>query len=172
MKHPFVIRNFRSWNIHWAIHPVAPSLMVDGLDVFNAEYGVWRPVFKDHAYRGVRMKNVDPALRIAFAPPSDQPAEDKYPGSLTPIDDMPPITVITHIRSAGPGKLLVRGTTSDNGKVAKVTVNGQDVKPAAPNYAEWELTLAAPTDGKLTAASKDEAGNVEKTPHVRTVEAP
>lgn len=169
-KHPFVVRNFRAWNIHWAMHPVAPSLMVDGLDVFNAEYGVWRPVFKDHAYRGVRMKNVDPALRTAFAPPGEPPAEDKYPGPLTPIDDLPPITVITHVRPAGAGTLRVRGTTSDNGKVSQVTVNGLDVKPLAPNFAEWEAAVPAPRDGKLSAVGKDETGNVEQTPHVRTVE--
>jgi hypothetical protein len=172
-KHPFVIRNFLAWNVHWAIHPVAPSLLVDGLDIFKADYGVWRPVYKDHAYRDVRMKDMLPDFQYAFVTPGSPPnAADAYPGTLSPIDDLTPTTVITHLRTEKSGKLLIRGTTSDNGPVSKVTVNGHDVKQLAPNYAEWELTITAPRDGKLTAVSRDAAGNVEHTPHVRMVEAP
>ncbi len=168
-RHPFVIRNFRAWDVHWALHPVAPSLLVDGLDVFDAHYGVWRPVYKDHAYRGVRMTDVPPELHYAFAPPN---APEAYPGSLAPTDDLPPSSVITHVRHLPGGKVHVRGTTSDDGRVGEVTVNGQGVKQLAPNYAEWEATLPAPPDGKLTAAAKDAAGNAEQTPHVRMVSEP
>ena len=36
------------WDVHWAIHPVSASVLLDGLDIFHAEYGVWRPVYKQH----------------------------------------------------------------------------------------------------------------------------
>ena len=29
-KHPFVIRNLRATNVHWAIHPVSPCVPLDG----------------------------------------------------------------------------------------------------------------------------------------------
>src|SRR5262249_41641382 len=54
-RHPFIIRNMKCYNVHWAIHPVAPSVLLDGVQIVNAEYGVWRPVYKDHAYRGIVM---------------------------------------------------------------------------------------------------------------------
>jgi hypothetical protein len=172
-KHPFVIRNFRVWDSHWAIHPVAPSLLVDGFDVFNAEYGVWRPVYKSHAYRNVKMTDVPPATRYAFVSPGAPPnKEADYPGQLSPVDDLPPITVITHVRQLPGGKLSVRGTTSDNGEVKAVMVNGQPAKALRPQFAEWEVILADLRPGKLklTAHAEDSAGNVEKRPHTIVVQ--
>jgi hypothetical protein len=167
-KHPFLIRNFRARNVHWAIHPVAPSLLVDGLDVFNAEYGVWRPVYKNHAYRGVRMMEVPAHTRYAFVDTKSPPnKEAEYPGHLAPVDDLPPITVITHVRQLSAGKLSVRGTASDNGGVKAVLVNGRPAKALRPEFAEWEITLTDLRPGglKLAAHSEDRAGNVEKRPH-------
>jgi hypothetical protein len=96
-----------------------------------------------------------------------------FPGPLHPVDDLPPVTVITHVARAA-GKLLVRGTTSDNGTVQRVLVNGQPARAAAANFAEWEVTLENPSVGevKLTAHAEDAAGNVEKMPHVLSVQAP
>lgn len=39
---------------------------------------------------------------------------------LSPVDDLPLITVITHV-SKQSGKLLIRGSTSDNGAVRRTT---------------------------------------------------
>ncbi len=168
VKHPFVIRNFRAWNVHWAIHPVAPSLLVDGLDVFNAEYGVWRPVCANHACRNVKMTDVPANTRYAFvksnAPPNK---ESDYPGRLAPVDDLPPVTVITHVQPLPGGKLSLRGTASDNGEVKAVLVNGRPAKALRPGFAEWEIILTdvRPGELKLAALSEDSAGIVEKRPH-------
>jgi G8 domain len=167
-KHPFVIRNFRVWNSHWAIHPVAPSLLLDGLDIVNADYGIWRPVYKGHAYRSVRMTDVPASNRYAFVKPNAAPnREADYPRPMAPVDDLPPITVITHIRPLGGGKLSVSGTTSDNGAVLKVVVNGQEAKARRANFAEWEVILTGvrPGELKLAAHAQDRAGNVEPVPH-------
>ena len=69
------------------------------------------------------------------------------PKLLDPVDDLPPTTVITHIRKSG-GNLIVRGTTADNGTVAKVLVNGQPLARAlAANFAEWEAVLSKAAAG-------------------------
>lgn len=87
---------------------------------------------------------------------------------LNPVDTLPPITVITHVRKDA-GVLIVRGTTTDNGGLRRVTVNGNEAKVA--ENGEWEMTLAEVMTGqlKLTAGAADTAGNSEKTPHGVTV---
>ena len=164
-QHPFVIRNLKSWNVHWAIHPAAPSVMVDNLDIWNANYGIWRPVYQNHAYRGVKMDQV--AVHKEFAAKGTTPKEADYPRPLAPVDDLPPITVLTHVRTME--KLaIVRGTTSDNGEVKRVVVNGREARALRPNFAEWEVALPR-TEGqalRLSAHAEDVAGNVERRPHV------
>ena len=65
----------------------------------------------------------------------------------------------------------MRGTTSDNGTVAKVLVNGQAARALAPNFAEWEAVLAVESAGakEVRAQATDAAGNVEPRPHVVAV---
>jgi hypothetical protein len=173
-RHPFVIRNYKAWNVHWAFSPVSPSLLLDGMDVHVADYGVWRPVFNRHAYRGLAFSDVPDNNRYAFAEEKEAPRESDYPKPLAPVDDLPPVTVITHVLRADAGGLVVRGTTSDNGKVARVVVNGQEARALRPNFAEWEIVLKDVRPGavKLTAHAEDAAGNVEKRAHVWTADVP
>jgi hypothetical protein len=91
-----------------------------------------------------------------------------FPKLLDPVDDLPPATVITHARRAGGDKVVVRGTTSDNGGVTRVVVNGKEARALRANFAQWEVVLTAVPKGalKLTAYAQDAAGNVEKRPHV------
>jgi hypothetical protein len=169
VKHPFVVRNFKVWNSHWAFHPFSPSILVDDLDVNNVEYAIWRPAYKQHAYRKVRMDRV--TVHKEFSPTGTTPKEADYPRPLDPVDDLPPATVITHVKQTDAG-VVVRGTTSDNGTVKRVVVNGGEAKALRANFAEWEATLKGvrgPTL-KLTAHAEDEAGNVEKLAHGRVVE--
>jgi hypothetical protein len=87
-----------------------------------------------------------------------------FPKILDPVDDLPPTSVITHVRRAGK-YLIVRGTTSDDGAVAKVLVNGKEARATAANFVEWEAIL--PADAKeIRAQATDAAGNVERRPHV------
>ena len=167
VKHPFVIRNLRVWNVHWSIHPVSPSLLLQDVDIFNAEYGIWRPVYKDHAYYGIKMKDVPKENYYAFVSGNKPPnAAGDLPKAMEPVDDLPPVTVITHVKRLAEGKLIVRGTTSDNGEVKKVNVNGKEAKATRSNFAEWEIVLDGVKAGQsLTAHAEDAAGNVEKTPH-------
>ncbi len=94
-----------------------------------------------------------------------------FPELLTPVDDLPPATVITRVVRTGGTTLTVFGTTSDNGKVIKVTVSGREAYATAANFAEWQAVLAHNPKGELrvVAVAEDAAGNVEKTPMVLRV---
>ena len=163
-QHPFVIRNLKLWDVHWGIHPVSPSVWLDHLEIHQAEYGVWRPVYSEHYYRQVVMTLVPEKNQFAFA--SGQPHGDADFPKLR--DDLPPTTVITHILRQGNNQLLVRGTTADNGEVDSVQVNGQSVRPVTANFGEWEVELTGVPQGatQVTARALDSAGNQELRPHV------
>lgn len=94
-----------------------------------------------------------------------------FPKLLDPVDDLPPTTVITHVRRLADGKVAVRGSTADNGTVKKVLVNDLEVQSRGSGFAEWEIVLAdiKPGELKLSAHAEDAAGNVEKRPHVLVV---
>jgi hypothetical protein len=171
-RHPFVVRNFRMWDVHWAIHPVSPSVLLQDLAFHDAEYGIWRPEYKAHAYTGLKFSQVPDDLRYAFVAGNRPPNPDtEFPKPLDPVDDSPPATVITHVENPSPGKLVVRGTTSDDGTVATVWVNGKEARGVVPNFAEWQVVLEGVPAGavKLTAHAKDRAGNEEVTKHERSV---
>jgi G8 domain len=168
VRHPFVIRNTRIWNVHWAFNPVAPSVLVDHLDIYNADYGVWHPVYKQHAYHALTLDRIT-AQQEAF-PEGTAPKEVDFPKPLDPVDDLPPTTVITHVRKTAAG-LEVRGTTADNGTVKRVLVNGKEAEALTANFAEWAVVLdgVKAAEVKLTARAEDAAGNVEQRPHVLVV---
>jgi hypothetical protein len=166
-EHPFVIRNMRCWNVHWPFHALTPCVLVDGMDIWNSDYEVWRINFDRHAYRKVNIRQVtNPNTLIAHK--GARPKEADYPGPLKPIDDLPPITVITQITAAAEEKVLVRGTTADNGTVKRVVVNGREARSLRADFAEWEAMLPG-GEPTITAHAEDAAGNVERQPHVRSI---
>jgi hypothetical protein len=161
-QHPFVIRNLKVWNVHWAFHPGSPSVMLDGLDVHHAEYALWNANYDRHAYRRVTLDDI--SVNPNFTPHGTQPVEKDFPGALKPVDDSPPETVITSTLRQKDGSILVRGTTSDNGAIKRVVVNGREAKAVRTNFAEWEASV--PPAPELKAFGEDAAGNVEPKPHV------
>jgi hypothetical protein len=212
-RHPFVLRDTRLWNNFWAFRPGSPSVVVDGMDVYNGRYGIYRPAYDHHAYSRLTIAQVEnpqafstgevprgfdvPGPPKVARPPARAPEIAKgatppavlgpftmnplaetpglpevtasstaFPAPLTPVDDLPPATVITSAAANERGEVVVRGTTSDAGTVKKVAVNGTSVRPLRPNYAEWEVVVAPPAGTlELSAAAEDEAGNVETRPH-------
>jgi hypothetical protein len=286
-RHPFIIRNLKIWSEgYYAFRPMAPSVLVEGLQISRGAYGVYHPNYDRHVYRDVKFTEVSlpfapgynggsiqnggltvdgltfeyaygtgPGIYLSennptgkgeshfrnirviqhkttgwtmtglfdyretctgmdqtwtgvpvyfhdyFGPgktakvlsakaPEVASEGDKFrqepgltgkstrvtevkdvafPKLLDPVDDLPPVSVITQVRRSG-SKLIVRGTTADNGTVAKVLVNGQPARATAPNFAEWEAVLAAASGIKeVRAQATDEMGNVEPRPHVVTV---
>ncbi|HZN34768.1 MAG TPA: hypothetical protein VFB80_13160, partial [Pirellulaceae bacterium] len=85
-----------------------------------------------------------------------------FPSLLDPVDDLPPITVVTHVEKRA-GQLLVRGSAADNGEIKRVVVNGQPAQLDAASSA-WQAELPADT-ASITAHSEDAAGNIEKLTH-------
>jgi hypothetical protein len=165
-SHPFVVRGTKLWNVHWGINPISPSVLIDSMLIHNAEYGVWRPEYKDHYYRGIAFSDVPEKNFYAFTSgkPND---ESQFPDTAQLRDDQPPNTVITFVGSLKEGQRLIRGTTSDNAAVSGVKVNGRPAKAVRANFAEWEIELPVTASEKMiTALASDAAGNVEPRPHV------
>jgi hypothetical protein len=285
-KHPFVMRNTKIWDVHYAFRPQSPSLLVEGMRIYRAEYGVYHPNYDNHVYRDlyigktntepfnrghdddsvqygvltvdgltfddIRSGSFMPLIQISDDNPTGKaeshvrnlkllnwtgdkrravvnlgggprptPKTEKgvpiylhdyfgegkhakivstktkelhndgntyreealltgdesrvaevrdveFPKLLDPVDDLPPATVITFTQRLPGGKLRVRGTTSDNGVVKKVLVNGKEAKPLAGTFGEWEIVLEDVKAGgaKVEAFAEDAAGNVEKRPHL------
>ncbi len=85
-----------------------------------------------------------------------------WPEVLDPIDDLPPATTITSVKEHN-GKMEIEGISHDNGKITKITINGQpaDVTASASGVVDWKITLDTPANRELVAAATDEAGNTE-----------
>ncbi|HKI19074.1 MAG TPA: G8 domain-containing protein, partial [Isosphaeraceae bacterium] len=130
-RHPFMIRNFNVWDTRWGVTLAAPSVLIDGLALAECEYGFWRPHYAGHAYRGVKGNRV--GFPEAFAV-GKRPNVTAYPSPLAPVDDRPPVTVMTRIGPVRRGRLVVEGVTVDDGVVRSVRVNGEAAQPLAPNY--------------------------------------
>ena len=52
-KHPFVLRNTKIWEIHYAFRVQAPCVLVEGMKIHNSIYGVYHPNFDRHVYRNM-----------------------------------------------------------------------------------------------------------------------
>jgi hypothetical protein len=167
LSHPFVIRDTKLWNCHWPFHAGAPTVQVERMSVYDSEYGLWRSNTRNHVYKDLEMRLI--RSHSIFHPWGGMPtAGEGYEENLKPLDDLPPATAITRASSTGPGKLLVVGTASENGSVARVVVNGRPARSVRGRFDEWEVELDAPSTAaiEIRARAEDTAGNVEKLPHV------
>jgi hypothetical protein len=290
-RHPFVVRAMKIWAVHYAFRPQVPSLLVEGLRIHRAAYGVYHPNYDRHVYHDLLISETDtepfnrghddfsvqygvlavdgltfagsrmsgmPLIQISDDNPTGAAASHfrnvqvvgrrdgnrralvnlgggprptpktptgvaiylhdyygpgrhakvvstrardfradghayraevpltgdesrvaevhdvAFPRPLDPVDDLPPATVITHAGPSTPGRLVVRGTASDNGAVKRVLVNGREARAVTANFAEWEVVLEGVHPGtlRLAAHAEDAAGNVEKRPHELAVTVP
>ncbi len=91
----------------------------------------------------------------------------EFPQLLDPVDDLPPVTVITQVRREG-DRAIVSGVTSDNGPVKRVVVNGQEARAIGDNFSRWEIaiSLVARHDAGIAAHAEDAVGNIEPRAHV------
>jgi hypothetical protein len=163
-RHPFIIRGLRIWDAHWAFSPAAPSVLIDGLDVARCDFGFWRPRYVGHAFKNLTVYQTTWAF---YDESGARPDPSVFPGPLEPVDDRPPVSVITRVGPSRGGRLLVRGVSADDGAIKCVRVNGQFARAVGPNYSQWEIELAGLVPGKLalTSEAEDASGNVEPVPH-------
>ncbi|MCA9173351.1 MAG: hypothetical protein KDB14_02565 [Planctomycetales bacterium] len=89
--------------------------------------------------------------------------DKEFPDLLTPVDDLPPATVITSIRRNGQ-RAVVQGITHDNGEISKVTVNGSLAKltPRTEGVVDWSIEIPLGAEEFVVAGATDVAGNVEQ----------
>jgi hypothetical protein len=167
-NHPFIIRNLKVWDSHWSFHGGSPSILADGMDLQDGQYGIWRSVMSRHEYRNLKLGRFA-SSPLYFPMPEANPepirlekGRPTFP-QITPVDDLPPASVITKVTREG-NALKVEGTGIDNGEIVKLSVNGQPAKAERPGYAEWSILLDGATTG-LQASAQDEAGNQEARPH-------
>lgn len=167
--HPFVIRNFRAWDTHWAFHTFCPAVKIDGLDVYDCNYGVWRSIIDLHQYDNISFRQIHshaiffpmgghgPAIEMG----EQQPTFPNYRQK----DDLPPVTVITRVRRTPAGTWLVQGSSVDNNQIARVEVSGVAARSLRDDYAEWEAEVPASELDALVAYAVDDAHNVEPVSH-------
>lgn len=166
-RHPFLIRDFRAWDTHWAFHAGSPAVLATGMDLYDSQYGIWRSVIDHHEYKNLKIERI--ISNGIFFPRPGRAKRDEIV-YLKPVDDLPPSTIITRV-SASSGewkssRVLIRGTAIDDYEVARVIVNGRPARATRPNFSEWEVELDLPLSGNaITAHAEDMAGNVESAAH-------
>src|SRR5208283_5406066 len=52
-RHPFVIRNTKLWQEHYAFRPQSPSVLVENMAIHQSVYGVYHPNYDRHVYRNM-----------------------------------------------------------------------------------------------------------------------
>jgi hypothetical protein len=58
-RHPFVIKDMKIWKVHYAFRPESPSVLVDGMTIYRADYGIYNPEFDHHVYRDLAIIETD-----------------------------------------------------------------------------------------------------------------
>ncbi|MFO1045966.1 MAG: G8 domain-containing protein [Planctomycetaceae bacterium] len=96
-NHPFVMRNTKIWEIHYAFRVQSPTVLVDNMKIHRSVYGVYHPNFDRHVYRNIVISQSD---RNGDAEPFNRGHDDdsvQY-GSLT-VDGL---TFVGHQNSGMP----------------------------------------------------------------------
>jgi hypothetical protein len=101
-RHPFILRDTLLWNDFWALRPASPSVMVDGMEIEQGNYGLYRAVFDHHAYRRLTVGGVQFPNRFG---------QGKKPGSLDLVESAspPPSKELAEKRAAEFKAALARG---------------------------------------------------------------
>ena len=47
------------WKVHYAFRPESPSVLVDGMTIYRADYGVYNPEYDHHVYRDLSIIETD-----------------------------------------------------------------------------------------------------------------
>jgi hypothetical protein len=58
MHHPFIARNLRVWQDHYALRSNTWDFLMDGLHIHDAVYGVYHPDYSNHVYRNIYLNKV------------------------------------------------------------------------------------------------------------------
>lgn len=146
-RHPHTIRHFTIWEVHYAFRPHSPSMLIDGLRIARANYGIYRPAFENQVYRRVHLSDTG-------AEPFNRGMDDASAqnGSITvdglTIDDFHggdqrhPIVHLTDNNLSGTAENHFRNVTwkNDNGRRPVFNRGGSvRVDPIVPNGVPYYL---------------------------------
>ncbi len=135
-RHPFAIRGLRVWDAHWAVALAPPSVLIDGMNIASSDFGLWRPRYQGHAYRKLTMYQTGWAF---YDESGRRPDPKVFPSPLEPIDDRPPVTIITRIIRGRDRRLVVQGVAADDGTIRSVLVNGLPAQLRPPTTRSGRL---------------------------------
>lgn len=164
---PLVIQNFKAWDCHWAFHTFCPTVKIDGLDIFDCNYGIWRSVMDFHQYDNLSFKNIHShaiffpmgGFRNGISMGDDLP---NFPNYKTQ-DRRPPFTIVLGSEPTKANLRRVYGVSIDDDAVASVRVNGQMARSVRSDFAEWEIELPWDEQPNIVASATDRSGNQEAT---------
>jgi hypothetical protein len=57
-EHPFIARNLKIWESHYALRPNLQYFLMDGLVAWNGVYGIYNPDYDAHVYRNIHFDHV------------------------------------------------------------------------------------------------------------------
>jgi|GEM_PF-344399 len=163
--HPFRIKDYLVWRSQWGFHSGAPNVQIDGFIANDVNYAEWRTNIAGHDYNRVQLTNIHVSSFLNnWGENASRANQLRY---LDPVDDAPPLTVITGWQWLGPERVKVHGIAVDNEAVQSVLVNGKTAALKAGLVTEWEEELEAP-GGKVEVVARavDAKENREIRPHV------
>lgn len=163
-KHPFLIRDFLVWRSQWGLHSAAPNVQVRGFTAHDVNYVVWRSNVAGHDYSDLHFSDIH--VSTIFNGWGIAPTRKEQLRYVDPVDDAPPVTLITDCRRDSADIVRVSGVAVDDGGIREVLVNGRPaVLQPGPVHAWTQLLSVSGGRLEITAGSVDETGNREQTPH-------
>ena len=113
VRHPFIVRRMKIWGTHYAFRPESPSLLVEDMKIWRAEYGVYHPNYDNHVYRDLYIgkTNTEPFNRgldddsVQYGPLTVDGLtfDGIHSGDAMPLiqisDDNPTGTAVSHFRN-------------------------------------------------------------------------
>jgi hypothetical protein len=58
-RHPFIVRNLKIWEVHYAFRPQSPCLLVEHLSIDHGDYGIYHPNYDRHVYRNLSISDTN-----------------------------------------------------------------------------------------------------------------
>jgi hypothetical protein len=58
-RHPFIIRNLKLWDVHYAFRPQSPCVLAENVMIHRAIYGVYHPNYDRHVYKNMTISDTN-----------------------------------------------------------------------------------------------------------------
>ena len=116
-RHPFVVRNCRAWDVHYAFRVQVPSLVMENIRIHRAVYGIYHPNFNRHAYRNLEIS------RTTAEPFNRGHDDDSHQAGVVTVDGLTfrdmkgygmPLIQMTDTNDDGAAALHIRGLKVEN----------------------------------------------------------